>query len=76
MTTKLGKQVHLGELPQMKLIKRKLISTTEVPMVTKLGRMVTYIDGLLPIKPHDPLITWSCKIMWQTKNIISLLPRC
>ena len=32
-------------------------------------------DGLLPIKPHDPSITWSCEITWQTKTIISPLPQ-
>ena len=31
-------------------------------MATKLDRMVTYLDGLLPKEPHDPLITWSYKI--------------
>ena len=29
-------------------------------MATKLGRMLTYFGGLLPIKPHEPLITWFC----------------
>ena len=29
-------------------------------MLTKLGRMVTYlVDGLLPINSNDPLIMWS-----------------
>ena len=28
-------------------------------MATKLGRMITYIDGLIPIKSLDFLITWS-----------------
>ena len=28
-------------------------------MATELGRMVTYLDGLLPIKTHYRLITWS-----------------
>ena len=32
-----------------------------MPMATKLGRMVTYLDELLPIKLHDPLIIWYCK---------------
>ena len=31
--------------------------------------------GLLPIKWHDPLITWSWEITWQTK-IIFPLPEC
>ena len=68
--TKFGKEVHLQDLIQMRLIKEVLvtslrqdhvtnknISTTRVPMVTKLGRMVTYLEGLQPIKSDDPLIT-------------------
>ena len=51
------------------------IFTTTVPMVTKLGKTVTYLDKLLLIKLHDPLITWPCKIMWQPKIIISPLPQ-
>ena len=43
--------------------KLKHISTTTVPMTTKLDRMVAYLDGLLPIKSHDPLLAWSCEIM-------------
>ena len=38
------------------------ICPTIVPMATKLGRMLTYLVGLLPIKSHDPLITWYCDI--------------
>ena len=38
-------------------------------IATKLGKMVTYDERLLPIKSHDLLITWSCEITWQTKNI-------
>ena len=29
------------------------------------------VDGPLPIKSHDPLVMWSCEIMWQTEIIIS-----
>ena len=32
------------------------ISTIRVPTATKLGRMVTYLNGLLPIKSHGFLI--------------------
>ena len=46
-----------------------------MPMATKLGWIIIYLDGLLPIKSHDPLITWSCKITWQAKIIISSLPQ-
>ena len=45
-------------------------------MATKLVRMLTYLDDLLPIKSHDPLIMWSCKIPWQTKIILSSLSYC
>ena len=38
-------------------------------MAIKLGRGVTYHEGVPPIKSHDPLITWSCKITRQTKPI-------
>ena len=31
---------------------------------------MTYFEGLLPIKSHEPLITWFCGITWQTKSII------
>ena len=40
-------------------------------MVTKLGKMMTYTKGLLPIKLLDPLLMWSCEITQQTKTIIS-----
>ena len=39
-------------------------------MVTKRGRMMAYTEWLLPIKSHDHIITWFCKITWQTKIII------
>ena len=42
------------------------ISTIAMRMATKVDRMVTYLEELLPIKSHDPLITCSCKITWQT----------
>ena len=69
MTTKFDKQVYLQDLPQMRLIKQVLvtslrqdhvttlkhsISATRVPMATKLGRMVTYLDMLLPLKSTWP----------------------
>ena len=46
-----------------------------MPMTTKLGRMMTYLDEILPIKSNDPLITWSCEITWQSKTIIPTLPQ-
>ena len=47
-----------------------------MPIATKLGRVVTYIDRLLLIKSHCSWLTLSCKITWQIKNIISSLPLC
>ena len=88
MINKFGKQVHLQDLTQMELIKQALvtplrqdhlrnynhyISITRVPMATKLGKMITYLDRLLLIKSHDPLISWSCKITLQNKTTISPL---
>ena len=31
--------------------------------------MITSVDEFLPIKLHYPLITWSCKIIWQNHCI-------
>ena len=42
-------------------------------MGTKPGRMMSYIDWLPSKKLLNPLITWSYRIMSQTKTIISLL---
>ena len=33
-----------------------------MPMATKLGRMVTYLEKLLTIKSHQALVTWSRKV--------------
>ena len=46
------------------------ISTKKVPMTNKFGRMIISVEGLLPIKSHDPFIIWSCEIARQTKIII------
>ena len=39
------------------------ISATTVSMAITLGRMLTYIEELSPIKSHDPLTTWSCEFI-------------
>ena len=36
---------------------------TTVPVATKPGRMITYLDELPPIKPHDPSIRRFCEVM-------------
>ena len=38
------------------------ICSNTMPMATKLGREVTYREGLPPIKSNDRLISWSCEI--------------
>ena len=37
---------------------------------------MTYLDWLLPMKSDDYIITWSCKIKWQTKIMIYPLIHC
>ena len=61
MTIQLGIMTYYKRLPPT------------VPWTTKLGRLLTYFKGLLSIKSHDPLITWSCEITRQTKNHVSLV---
>ena len=48
-------------------------STTTFAMATKLGRMVTYLEGLVAIKSHDLLNKYSWEMAWQTKTILSPL---
>ena len=55
---------------------KKYIFTTTIFMATKLGRMVTYLDYLLPTKSNDHIITCFCEITWQTNTILSPLPQC
>ena len=45
------------------MLQTKNISTTRVAIATKLGRMVTLLDGLPPTASHDLLISWSYEIM-------------
>ena len=53
---------------------KNVISITTMLMVTKLDWVVTYSEGLQPIKSNNSLITWSCEISCQNKNFVSLLP--
>ena len=50
------------------------VTITTATIATKLDKVVTYHEGVPPIKSHDPLITWFSEITWQTKIIISPLP--
>ena len=40
-------------------------------MATKLDRLVTCHEGRQSITSLHPLVTWSCEITWQTKNIFT-----
>lgn len=77
-----GAPTHKAKLPfdhvvfQDQVLNYKYISTIRVPIATKLNSVLTYLDGLLHVKSHDTLIKWTCKIKWQTINIISELPHC
>ena len=48
------------------------ISSNTMPMISKLCRVVTYHEGLAPIKSHDRLIRWSCEITWHIKSISTI----
>ena len=50
------------------------ISSTK-PMATKLERIVTYLEGRLPMNSHEALTMWSYEITWKIKNI-SPIPLC
>ena len=54
----------------------KHISYIRVPLTTQLGRMITYLNGLLCIKSNDALITWYFEIKRHTKTILSPLSQC
>ena len=43
-------------------------------MATKLGRIITCLDGLLAVKSYNPLITWCYKITWQNKISTTTVP--
>ena len=45
------------------------ISTNAMLMSTMLGRMVTNLEGLLPVMLLDPLVTWSWQITWELKPL-------
>ena len=52
------------------------VSTTIMLMATKYGWVMTYLAWLLPMKSHDHIIRWSCKIIWQTRIIMYRLTQC
>ena len=47
-----------------------------MPMATKLGRMVTYFEGLLTIKSFNALITWSNEKHYISTIRVSMATLC
>ena len=39
-------------------------------MATKLDRTMAYGEGFQSIKPHDPIVTGSCKIIRQSEKTV------
>ena len=60
ITGKFTQPVHLAVL-QDHVQSKTNMCTTAVFMGTKRGRMVTYLEGVLPIKLPNLLFMWSCK---------------
>ena len=44
-----------------------------MPVATKLSRVGKNDEELPSINSHNPLMTWSCKVMWNIRPVISLL---
>ena len=43
-------------------------------MSTTFGRILSFLEGILPIKSYYPSIAWSCCIMWHIIFIIYQFP--
>ena len=90
MIINFGKQVHLHDLTQTRLIKQVLVTLLRQDHVTNWKHLhylsayghKTWQDGdLLWWTPahkvtHDALITWTFEITWQTKIITFPLSEC
>ena len=40
-----------------------------MPMASRLGMIMTYLERLLPIKPHDDIITCLARLRGKLKSI-------
>ena len=77
MATKLGRMVIQFECFLAIKINKALITWPgRVPMATKPDKMMIYLDGLVNLKSHDPLIMSPCDVTWQNKTITCLMPQC
>lgn len=54
-------------------IKKHYISTNAMSAATRLEKVVTQLEGLLPIKSNDPLLTLNYEITWQNKKVVRQL---
>ena len=48
------------------------ISPSTIPMATKIGRVVTYVDAAPPSKSHDLLFTWLMEKTYICTSAISM----
>ena len=83
--TVFGKQAHLQDLTQMRLINQVLVISLRQDLecllaigilAIILGSILIYHYWLLPIKSHHSLIMWSFEITRQTKITTSPLLKC
>ena len=83
--TVFGKQAHLQDLTQMRLINQVLVISLRQDLecllaigilAIILGSILIYHYWLLPIKSHHSLIMWSFEITRQTKITTSPLSEC
>ena len=44
-----------------------------LPVETKYRKLVAYLEELPPVKSHDFVNTWICKVTWQVKIVKSSL---
>ena len=47
---------------------KQYISNSTIPITTKFFRMLTYDEGLQPIKSHNHLVMWSSKPCYKLKT--------
>ena len=58
---------HAGKCFVTVLIIVKFMATKF--MATKISKVVTYDEGLQPIKLHNSTIMWWCEVTWQIKKL-------
>ena len=52
---------------------KTFISITTILVAAKLGKLGIYNEALPSINPHNPLVSWYCKVTWNIRSVIALL---